>query len=239
MPELELYLIGLKCEKTTRGEAKDEAYLRASKIDRNGRTVVTNYGTIWSHQMDEGDARSIRWRRRFNQSIQIELWEHDRNNHDEHIQNLQIQADEPTENYPYRRNPYALTGHGATYWLHYELRNVEEQRPDNYVLTLLNLRCNDAQEREDEPYITVDGVTRWGPGKMKTGDTATINRDVTFRGTAQVELWERDPNLSDRFGRPFRVSQIPESNNHITFASDRGIVGDASYTLTYSVRRAR
>lgn len=226
-----LYLEGLQCEKTTRGEGKDEIYLIARTLDVNpsGGVTPTEYGTIWEHQMDEGDSRAIRWGRNFSQSIQVEMWERDRVGSDEHIDTFQILADRSTVGI---RNPFYFTGHGARYRLHYDLE--EAPQADDYVLHLDVLHCGDAQEREDEPYLTVNGVTVWGPGKMRTNQDAPINLDVPFHGTAEIELWERDPYVSERFDSRL-VQPVPVSTT-LTFAADRGIVGDATYTLGIQVR---
>ncbi|MFN8556490.1 MAG: hypothetical protein U0531_03770 [Dehalococcoidia bacterium] len=230
---MHLFLQGLQCERTTRGEGKDEIYLVARKldVDSHGNITATEYGTIWEHQMDEGDSRRIGWGRPFTHTIEIELWERDRVGSDEHIDTFQVVLERPVAG---RRNPYNFTGHGAIYRLHYDL--TEEAESNDYVLELGVLHCGDAQEREDEPYLTVNGVTVWGPVPMRTGRDVNVNTHVPFHGTAELELWEHDPYVSERFGSQLLYS-VPVSTT-VTFSCDRGIVGDATYTLGVRVRHA-
>jgi hypothetical protein len=225
-----LHLNGIVCEKTK--EAVDEPYLVA---DSDNQAL----GTIWGpRSMDDGDARSIYWSRSFNQWIQLKLYEYDRVGHDEHIDTLLINSDAPEAG----EQSYVFLGDRAKYRLIYELRSGAR---DNSTLSLISLRCNDAQEITDEPYITVNGVTQWGPRSMKTRDIQDINREVTFNRTAIIEIWERDPAISEKIGTShvvdYRIADPGEETGVLTatFNGDRGIPGSASYTLTYRVRRRR
>ena len=82
---------------------------------------------------------------------------------------------------------------------------------------------------------------------MRTRSTQVIRGEepVYFSGggNAIVELWERDPARSERIGGPLRIDErfasiiavnTRKDRRHI-FHGDRGIPGDATYTLTYRV----
>lgn len=226
-----LELIGLQCQRTTR-EAVDEIYLVA---DADNHSI----GRIWSHSMDDGDNRSISWQHNFEDWISIKLYEEDRVGSDEHIDTLTIHEENPASAY---RNPYAFTGHHALYRLFYRLTEVDVGSTfEAATLILRTLRCNDAQEATDEPYIVVNGVTQWGPEDMKTRDTKQINRNVPFNSYARIELWERDPsisNLIDVHGVNYDIVEVGGETEDIPvqFNRGRGAI-DAKYTLTYRVRR--
>jgi hypothetical protein len=227
-----LELIGLQCEKTTL-EAIDEIYLVA---DADNHSI----GRIWSHSMDDGDNRSISWHWDFEEWIRIQLYEEDRVGSDEHIDTLTIHEENPATAY---RNPYAFTGHHAVYRLFYRLIPQEDigSTAEDATLVLLTLRCNDAQEATDEPYIVVNGVTQWGPENMKKRDTRQINRSVPFNGYARIELWEKDPsvsNLIDSHGVNYNVVGVGGETDDIPVQFNRGSGAIAAkYTLTYRVRR--
>jgi len=116
-----------------------------------------------------------------------------------------------------------------------------------YCLDLVSLECENAQQWKDYPYIKVNGLTVWGPTRMRDrGDAAfkSINVDpVNIYDVTSVMLWEHDDaNKDDLFGE-FEV-RIGEDFNFgqdltVTFAPDSTITGDARYTLTYRVRQRR
>jgi hypothetical protein len=236
-----IHLIGLVCEKTK--EAIDEPYLTAHVDGRN-------IGTIWGPQkMNDGDARRIYWSRNFGYVedapepvIRISLYEDDRRGTDDHIGDLSLSRDVHEAG----EVRHVLEGHRARYVLSYEIRSGSR---DNTVLELISLHCNDASERTDEPYLTVNGGREWGPASMRTGDDQRIHKDVIFNRIAVVELWESDPGRSERIGSPLvvdhriagerscRVLGLEEAHRN-TFNGDLNF-GDASYTLTYCVRRRR
>ena len=116
-----------------------------------------------------------------------------------------------------------------------------------YEVELISLRCNDAQEAEDEPYLLVNGNIRWGPRDMRTGSNRSIGQRVTFDHDLTIELRESDrrrvPHRKDESLGSMHLAE-PEVFAFIrgdhgtlshTFRRDRGIVGDASYTLAYDL----
>ncbi|WP_136805155.1 hypothetical protein [Desulfosediminicola flagellatus] len=113
-----------------------------------------------------------------------------------------------------------------------------------YTIELISIRCNDAQERTDEPYLRVNNSTVWGPVSMRTGQTRNINSRVEFRNDVVVELRESDRRRDDHFGT-LRLGESDvrglirgdRSTLTHTFRRDRGIVGDARYTLTYDLHQ--
>lgn len=233
-----LDLRGIICDKTQ--ERIDEAYLKAFEIVR-GRERT--WGTIWERSMDDGDARSINWGRIFAVRIRIELWEHDRFGADDHIGDLELDATDERGS----EQSYRIVGKRAKYRLIYA---VNPQRAERVVLHLRSLHCIDAQEREDEPYLAVNGEDVWGPSKMKTGQSQIIEREVDFSGNAIVDLWERDRHRSDKIGGSLQIDGSIAQNfgsgggwgiarviHSRFFKGDRGIPGDATYRLTYSVYR--
>lgn len=230
-----LDLRGIICDKTQ--EAIDEPYLRAFEIVRGREST---WGTIWGpRSMDDGDARSINWGRAFQGRIRIELWEHDRRR-DDHIGDLELDATDERGS----EQSYRIVGKRAKYRLIYA---VNPQRAERFVLHLRSLICDDAQERKDEPYLVVNGATVGGPSSMRTGQSRRIEREETiyFSGNAIVELWERDPARSERIGGPLRIyerlarifAENPRRLRRSIFHGDRGIPGNATYRLIYSVSR--
>jgi len=251
-----LNIVGLTCVRTT-AEARDEPYLTAVWGNPEGsRIVPTTLATIWGpREMNDGDSLPVnRSIPEFAGFIEIELLERDRIGRDEHIDSFRYHVGEP---YPRRRRiypnegemKYTLIGDRAKYEMIYDLRDPGAS-PDSgrCQLILRSLRCNDAQEAKDEPYLVVNGERVWAAEKVKTGETRSIEgpegRVIPFGLYAQIDLWESDGARSDRLGEftvdfaSFRPGEEPRDLQHV-FRADPGIVGDASYTLTYCVRRLR
>jgi hypothetical protein len=232
-----LDLRGIICDKTQ--EAVDEPYLEVY-VDRGEHSSDRwSWGPV---SMNDGDARSINWARIFHERIRVELWEHNRIGADSHIGDLSLTA---TETWGSETTQY-LRGHGAEYRLIYALNPRRDHR---FILNLVSLHCNDAQEATDEPYLVVNGSTVWGPSSMETGQTRTMEGvgPIYFSGggTAIVELWERDAARSNRIGPALRLTERlarifaedPRENRSYHFHGDYRIAGDATYTLTYRVSR--
>ena len=110
-------------------------------------------------------------------------------------------------------------------------------------LHLVSLTCNDALESEDEVYLKVDGRKVWGPVSMDNGNTASIRVSVPINNFASIELWEEDtprnnPKHDNKLGCNITVPQGSRYNNvriNIPFSADKGLVGDARYSLLYYV----
>ena len=233
-----LDLRGIICDKTQ--EAVDEPYLEVF-VDRGEHPSDRwRWGPV---SMNDGDARSINWTRVFRERIRVELWEHDRRR-DDHIGDLVVDATDERGS----EQSHRIAGRRAEYRLIYA---VNPRRDERFVLDLRSLYCNDAQERTDEPYLVVNGVRVWGPASMRTRSTQVIRGEepVYFSGggNAIVELWERDPARSERIGGPLRIderlarifAENPRRDRRHIFHGDRGIPGDATYTLTYRVSRVQ
>jgi len=134
------------------------------------------------------------------------------------------------------------------YKLYFELYldqdSLERGLRHPYSLQLISIHCRDAQEGTDEVLIKVNGEKVWGHEDMKTGQTRDLSglSAIPIRADATISLWEKDSSTrSDCFGEfslhvdedfDFGHDQPPH-----TFHRDRGIVGDARYTLTYRVTR--
>lgn len=106
------------------------------------------------------------------------------------------------------------------------------------------LRCHDAQESRDEPFIRVNGREVWRGAQVRTEDT----RELYFRAlldrneVVRIELWEGDRRSNDKIGdtltvayRDVRAWEESPSSPHHVFRGDRGMVGDATYELLYSL----
>lgn len=116
-----------------------------------------------------------------------------------------------------------------------------------YEIELISLRCLDAQQSKDEPYLKVNGNIEWGPTEMRTGNTRTIGRRIRFDHGVRVELWESDRRrvphrTDDHFGTlsltERDVALLIRGDRHLlthTFQRDRGIVGDARYVFSYDL----
>ena len=119
-----------------------------------------------------------------------------------------------------------------------------------FEIDLISLRCNDAQEKTDEPYLLVNGHREWGPVGMRTNSSRAIGRHAIFNHDVRVELRESDRRSvphrkDDRIGTMHiseaEVRGLIRGDRHRlthTFHRDRGITGDASYTLEYDLREA-
>jgi hypothetical protein len=119
-----------------------------------------------------------------------------------------------------------------------------------YQMEIISLRCNDTQLGRNAPYLLVNSQIAWGPKIMQTGDTRTIGRRVSFDHTLSVELRESNgtgPSMpyhkDDHIGKmtlgEIEVRQYIRDYRGggmvVDFHCDRGIIGDASYTLTYEL----
>jgi hypothetical protein len=229
-----LDLLGIVCDKTQ--ETIDEPLLEVYVDSGEHSSDRWRWGPV---SMNNGEAKSINWSRVFREKIRIELWERDRARND-HIGDLVVEA---TDEWGGERS-YRIAGRGAEYRLIYA---VNPRRDARFFLKLVSLRCNDAQEVTDEPTLVVNGTTVWGPSSMRTGQSMSITEPIYFSGggNAIVELWEHDPARSERIGSPLQIderlasiyAETPiEFHKHV-FHGDRGIPGDATYTLTYRVNR--
>jgi hypothetical protein len=118
-----------------------------------------------------------------------------------------------------------------------------------YEMELISLQCNDAQERTDEPYLMVNGHVQWGPTSMRTGSTRRIRQRVLFDHDVTVELRESDSRRRTPHRRDDSIGALRLDERTVRgliqgdrggpftrrFSRDRGIVGDATYTLTYEL----
>ena len=229
-----LHLEGIVCEKTQ--EAIDEPYLKV--IVDEGR--ITHQSATWGPViMDDGDARRIDLSKRFLETARIELWERDTVGSDDLIDDLTLSASDTRSG----GRSIQLKGHHAIYTLTYAVNPVFTER---FELRLVSLKCNDAQESVDQPYLMVNGATVWGPTRMRTRQIQDLSGldpiDFSRTRNAQIMLWEHDPARSDHIGTHV-INEVdarsyatnPDEDRHWVFSRDRGIVGDATYTLTYRV----
>jgi len=222
-----LRLIALSCVDTQ--EAEDEITVKyTDDWAPGGRAEAT---VLHPRTMDRGDSVTLSYEPEFEHAAVVSLWEVDRTGTDDFIGFVLI-----TPLYE-DTGEHTLTverpGLGS-YRLTFEVLSgrVTAERP---VLRLLSLICDDAQEREDEPVLMVNGREVWS-GHMRSDDSRTLDIAVSFNREARIDLWERDSVRSDAFSsllvdRTLRGDGVQEAR----FAIDRGIVGDATYRLRYQV----
>lgn len=173
-----LIICGLICVKTT-AEARDEPFLTATVLDYahperrpwNEEIDVRELGTIWGpNEMDDGGSRKIEdVFIDFNHIVQVEIHEHDRSGRHDYIDQFRYTSGEfnpgsrrifPGEG----EMRYHMRGHRAEYELIYDLRDwsySDGEALNRFALILHSLRCNDAQEYRDEPYLVVNGDNVW------------------------------------------------------------------------------
>jgi hypothetical protein len=214
-------------------EMFDEPYLRFL-VD--GHFPWIQWGPV---RMREGWTETVDRTLDFDSFVTVELWEADPST-DDYIGSFTVRTDSRgSYNVTLPQRP-GLSG-GRAYGLSYEVTREESDQLEQWDLELVSLRCADAQEREDEIYITVDNRTVWGPASMRTGQTRTIGGDTVRIGSPSiVQVWERDTiGHSELFGtltldpaRGFNFGRVLER----TFSADRNIPGDATYVLSYRVR---
>lgn len=214
----------------------DKPYLTASVDDHP-------VGTVWGpRSMDKGEHRLINMCIAFETSVRIKLWESDDVGSDDELGSFVVNADERGDAEVYL--PGEDLPHGAQD-AHYRVSYVAVGSCEaiNSPLLELNqihltsLRCNDAQEREDEIYLMLNDRRIWGPTRMRTGEIEPINLRENFGDILRIEIWEKDRYRSDRIGtlnvELGSIGTEPPQEQSYVFHRDRGIVGDASYTLTY------
>lgn len=132
------------------------------------------------------------------------------------------------------------------YRLHFDVSELR-QRPDYhpiqapYCLELVSLECVDAQEWKDYVFIKVNGVRMFRPRRMRNPSTTQLDLRTPIFWDTRIQLWEEDEgNRNDLFGE-FRLFINPATYDFThdpephRFHRDEGIVGDATYVLTYRV----
>lgn len=240
---MKLILHGIICEKTK--EAKDEVFL-SLKWNFNRGPFPPAEWTWGPMSMNDGDARRIAHSEQVVDFFEITTYEWDRKHTDE-IGKLTYGVLPGGSISAMGRIEHVFKGSRAQYRIIFSWLPGDSQGTD-YELHLGSIKCNDAQEGADEPYLAANGATIWGPASMRTGSTQNINKKIKFGHdeTVRIDLWEKDPGVSERIGNPLIVDSInaappdesPPLQPHV-FRGDRGIIGDATYTLYYGVRKAR
>lgn len=124
------------------------------------------------------------------------------------------------------------------YNIWYEVTRDASDSLPRWNLKLDTLKCNDAQEATDEVRILLNNDSIWARD-MRTDEIKEVG-DFVITTPAKIELWEIDgyTNKSDFLGifmLHITDSFDFENLQHYTFSQDRGISGNASYTLDYIV----
>ncbi len=103
-----------------------------------------------------------------------------------------------------------------------------------YTIELISLTCNKKQDVDkDEPQLYIDGVSKFGPGKMSKGETEILTgRTFDFTGTATMELFEVDPGNDDFLGSIQVTSSQAGAGVQV---GKFDFLKHAEYTITYEV----
>ncbi|MET9337076.1 hypothetical protein [Nonomuraea sp. NPDC003804] len=105
-----------------------------------------------------------------------------------------------------------------------------------YTIELISLTCNKKQDSvgEDEPQLFINGVSKFGPGKMGKGDTEILTGTTfEFFSTATMELFDVDKGSNDDFLGSVVVSSS-EAGAGIQVEKFDHLNG-AEYTIVYEV----
>jgi len=117
-------------------------------------------------------------------------------------------------------------------------------RVTDYEIELQSLRCIDAQQAHDHVFLKVNGETVMNPVRMDTGDHRDgLGIRRRFHRNVFIDLWEEDAggHGSDHLGCKVMLmstveEELPGGAHTYTF-SNRSAEGDATYELTYDLRR--
>jgi len=144
--------------------------------------------------------------------------------------------------FPLRHGGMSGGTHIQEYHLYYDVVENQSDIPEQrYLLQLVSLKCNDAQEAKDEIVLKVNGDHVWGAWDVKTGETFDLSSrtPLVINRLATIELWESDAhsrnNLLERFNLvvtdDFHFGE--ELPKVFSWRSTPTI--DAKYTLRYIV----
>jgi hypothetical protein len=130
--------------------------------------------------------------------------------------------------------------HATCYRLTYHVDVSEHAALPRNRIELLSLRCDNAQGTHDTVYLYVNERLVWGPADMRTHQECDLgDLSADFQSSATVRLQDV---RGSKWASEFTLRYGDEGyivNRRLThyFHVDRGIIGDASYTLTYRLRR--
>lgn len=229
-------VLALECI-DTKGEATEEPYLcfyvGDDLVRERGPYKMRRGDTQWLNEQVQGDV------------IRVALSEEDRFR-DERYGAIEVRTADEVENaevVEHGRFVANLPPRGRTrYKLHFMTRPDDGHWPQaRHCLDLVSLHCGDAQQSSDRVYLKVNGETVWGPQTMGTGDTLPLDSvgSIQVPELSTIQLWEEDSRRDDFFGElTLRIGDEFNLNAILphTYSRDRGIVGDARYTLRYRVR---
>jgi hypothetical protein len=131
-----------------------------------------------------------------------------------------------------------ISSEGTTHYkLSYEVTD-ERTEIQHYYVRFQSVKCNDAQESQDEIFIMVNDIRAWSAENFKTGQTRnTPSELIQVPGHVKIDVWEDDGVYDDHIGTyEFdTTSEMLRTTQSHTFSRDRGITGDAKYTVSYYV----
>lgn len=232
---MRLLIKAMTCINTT-AELTDEPYLLFSQGD-------TPLGRWGPGSMRDGDTARINRSFVFSRGrVDVRLRESDRVGRDDDLGGFGVDASHARGTFT-AYLPSEIGGVGAPcYSITYEVTDDAEP-PRRWILQLVRLTCHDAQERTDGIYVTVDDRAVTDPIRMQTDDVVFIilpGRTIEIGSPAKIDLWEADRYHSDHLGTfwlhpdALADADLGRELDH-RFDADWGIVGRASYTLTYRV----
>jgi hypothetical protein len=245
---MRLTLKSIFCERTGSSESTEEPYLRIFTFEGVTTREETSWGPVhmWAGQSVPID---LELSCLSNQSFNILLHESDTaglgmSSLDPFIGSFQIGDDHPRGSFNvYLPHHEGMRGGGSArrYCIFYDVTDDESDLLRNtYVLQLISLRCNDAQETSDEVFITINGERIWSHDHVKTGETYSLDglRNIPIDRAASIQLWEQDQyrnDLLDSF--ELYLSDDFEFGHTYThqFTWEVSAVQDAKYTLEYRV----
>jgi hypothetical protein len=230
-----LQLESLECIHPDDRVGRDEVFVR---VDCDGRLETYNSG---ERRMREGDTQELATPGgiSFSDLAVIRLFESDAGT--ESLGSVSIgypPPDGPQTAYL----PSEIGGaHATCYRLTYHVdADAEDAARRRNRIELLSIRCDDAQGTHDTVYLYVNDDLVWGPANMWTGTERELGTlAVDFRSSATVRLqetrgegWRSEFTLRYGVG-DYRINTTRTQRFHV----DRGVTGDATYTLTYRLSR--
>lgn len=238
---MRLELKSIHCIETT-AEVKDEPFFKITVDDESPQYCDEDW------EMKDGWTRSINCSYDFNHRVRIELWEKDRpSRYNDKIGEFEVFASHERGSFSIvlpqgGADLTAYNTYDPLYRISYEVTSDASDSLPQWNLVLFSITCNNAQEVTDEIFIEINDDEVLGLGarrlEMKTGDTLELRESYPVTSPVRIELWEHDLYRNDKIGT--LIFDITDSfdfgiSHSYTFRRDRGIPGDASYTLVYVV----
>lgn len=232
-----LHIIAVTCWRTQ--ETHDQAFIRTIAQVRDDRGVLRDeQHETDPRRMHDGQGRLVDLAIEFDTHVDVQVLEQDVGGNDRlgsfRLDRAWVGMGEWTQDVRWRHAHYTVT---------FEVTEGRA-RPTDYEIELQGLHCIDAQQAHDHVYLMVNGESVCNPMRMDNRDRRdglAITR--RFHRNVFVDLWEEDSegHGSDHLGRMSLLlatvqEQVPGGSRTYRFSS-RSAEGDATYELTYDLRR--